>query len=352
MRTATLAAGIIVGRARIIACTRVAEAGTLLARMRQIRLKIRRNPGPIDTRDDDMVTSWLTVVVLGFLLILIAANFVIFLYACYEYGMSSKKDPWLQSTQVLAARTGNARSSVIMLHGFGGTPRDFRALAENLAGRGFRVVVPAIPYQTSGSFAYSRGRFAPTAYVDWLRNLIRDEAALSSTPPMLVGMSMGGTLAAIGAADHSVGKLVLISPYFNLAIGDGWIRTLGKWLKWIVPVVPKAAKGQIRDPKGYREYQTGSYVVSLQAFQQLAELGKIAKGKVPNLALPILVFASENDTVASFEVTERLFQGRKQAHMVACNRGNHILTYDFDRERIMMETAAFLTSEISPHDDN
>jgi esterase/lipase len=291
-----------------------------------------------------MLPVWATAIGLG-LGFLAAVNLAILAFACYEYAASSGKDPWLRATQVLLAEPGNGRPSIILLHGFGGTPRDFRSLAELLADRGYRVVVPAIPEQTSISFAYSRGRRSPADYRAWLLKLIKDEAAISGAPPMLVGMSMGGALAAIGAADHHVGKLVLVSPYFNLAIADTWITRSVRWLRWIVPVVPKIQKAQISDPEGYRAYATGSYLVSMRAFLQLVELAKIAMGKAPGLALPVLVFASQKDTVASFEATERLFLGREQARMVACNRGNHILTYDYDREPIVAEIVAFLTAE-------
>jgi carboxylesterase len=294
-----------------------------------------------------MPDGWLTAIAL-LLALLVAINFAIFLFACYEYRASSGQDPWLRSTQVLSPQVGGARPSLILLHGFGGTPRDFRSLAEFLAERGFRVVVPAIPEQTSTSFAYSRGRVSPAEYVDWLSDLIREEAAASGRPPMLVGTSMGGTLAVIAAAEHAVGKLVLIAPYFGLAIGGEWFSRATAWVKWIVPVMPKLAKGQISDPEGYREYETGSYLVSLRAFEQLAGLVEIARSKLPGLTLPILVFASEKDTVASFRATERLLRDCAQARMVACNRSNHVLTYDFDRERIMAETAAFLAAETSP----
>ena len=132
-------------------------------------------------------------------LALVAVNFAIFLYACYEYATSSRKEPWLRSTQVLLAGPGAVRPSVILLHGFGGTPRDLRSIAEPLAERGYRVVVPAIPEQTSTSFAYRRGRVAPAAYRAWVSDLVRDEAAIGGAPPLLVGTSMGGTLATIAA---------------------------------------------------------------------------------------------------------------------------------------------------------
>ena len=295
-----------------------------------------------------MLQGWVTLLTLGFLLLLVFSNLAIFLFAYYEYRTSSSKDPWLRSTQVLPGRTGNARSSVILLHGFGGSPYDLRSLAELLAARGFRAVVPAVPGQTSTSFAYARGRITPAAYADWLLNLIREEAALGGGPPMLVGFSMGGALAAIAAAEYPVGRLVLISPYFQLAIGSKWVSAAPKWLRWIIPVVPKLAKGQISDPGGYREYETGSYLVSFKAFLQLTELAEIAQRKAQALALPILVVAPRGDTVASFKVTESLFQGRDQVQMIVCDRGNHIVAFDFERERVIGEIAAFLAAETPP----
>ena len=295
-----------------------------------------------------MLQGWFIVLTLGFLLLLVVVNLAIFLFARYECRASCKKEPWLRSSQVLPSQAGNVRSSVLLLHGFGGSPCDLRALAELLAARGFRVVVPAIPGQTSTSFAYSRGHISPAAYSEWLLDLIRQEAELSGRPPMLVGFSMGGALAAIGAAAYPVSKLVLISPYFQLAIGSKWVSASPKWLRWIVPVVPKFAKGQISDPAGYRQYETGTYLVSLRAFLQLAEIAEIAKRKVQGLALPMLVIAARHDTVASFNATESLFQGRDHVRMIVCDRGNHIVTYDFDRERIAREIAAFLEQELSP----
>ena len=294
-----------------------------------------------------MPDSWLTAIAC-LLLGLVAVNAAIFLLAWYEWATSYRKDPWLRSTQVLSPTAGPARSTAILLHGFGGTPRDFRSMAEALASQGFRVVVPALPGQTSTSFAYCRGRYSAAAYRDWLGSLIREERRLSGKPPALVGTSMGGTLAAIGAAEHDLSRVVLIAPYISLAAGGEWTTQLTNWIKWILPVMPKVQKGQISDPAGYKEYETGSYLVSLQAFLQLAELARIARGKAQQLTLPTLVFAAPKDAVASFAATERLFRGRGNVRVIVCDRSNHVLTYDFDRERITAETLAFLTAETSP----
>src|SRR5262245_33344981 len=108
-----------------------------------------------------MLQGWFTFLTLGFLILVVVAHLAIFLFARYEYRASCKKEPWLRSSQVLPSQAGNVRSSVLLLHGFGGSPRDLRALGELLAARGFRAVVPEVPGQTSTSFAYSRGRISP-----------------------------------------------------------------------------------------------------------------------------------------------------------------------------------------------
>jgi esterase/lipase len=295
-----------------------------------------------------VLEGWIGVLAFG-LLLLVAANTAIFLYACYEYATSSRKEPWQRSTQILQAKSGNAGAipSAILLHGFGGTPRDLRSLAERLAERGLRVVVPEIPEQTSTSFAYSRGRWSPADFDDWLGGLIRDETAISGQPPVLVGTSMGGTLAAIGAAHHRVSRLVLIAPYFSLAVdSEGHFEAGAKVLQWVLPVIPKYKKAQMFDPAGYKDYETGSYLISLRAFLQLAELARIARGTAPDLAVPTLVLASEKDTVAAFPVTERFCQACQPANLVLCNQGNHILTYDFGREDVLRDVVAFLTAPL------
>ena len=294
-----------------------------------------------------MPDSWLTAIAC-LLLGLVAVNAAIFLLAWYEWAASYRKDPWLRSTQVVLPPTGSVRSTAILLHGFGGTPRDFRSMAEALASQGFRVVVPALPGQTSTSFAYGRGRYTAAAYCDWLGCLIREERRLSGKPPALVGTSMGGTLAAIGAAEHDLSRLVLIAPYISLAVGGEWTTQLTNWIKWILPVMPKVQKGQISDPAGYKEYQTGSYLVSLPAFLQLAELARIARGKAqrPGAANAGVCRAEGRGGLVCHD--RAAVSRERQGGMVVCDRSNHVLTYDYDRERITAETLAFLTAETSP----
>src|SRR5262245_60119544 len=126
-----------------------------------------------------------TVIGLG-LLVVALANLAIFALAWLEHATSQGKDPWQRATQALLAEPHNGRPSVVLLHGFGGTPRDFQALAERLSARGYRVVVPALPEQTSVSFAYGRGRYSHDDYRAWLREVLENETAIGGAPPLVV----------------------------------------------------------------------------------------------------------------------------------------------------------------------
>src|SRR5262245_20735525 len=110
-----------------------------------------------------MTDSWLTAIVV-LLLVLAVANTAILLLAWREWVASPKQDAWMTSAQILSPATGTPRATAILLHGFGGTPRDFRAMADALAGQGVRVVVPALPGQTSTTFAYGRGAYSVEFY--------------------------------------------------------------------------------------------------------------------------------------------------------------------------------------------
>jgi carboxylesterase len=78
-----------------------------------------------------------------------------------------------------------------LIHGFTGSPRTLRPLAERLAERGFRVELPRL----LGHGTHPRD-MARTRYADWRSEVQACVARLQGATPhvCLVGLSMGGTL--------------------------------------------------------------------------------------------------------------------------------------------------------------
>jgi len=229
--------------------------------------------------------------------------------------------------------------------GFVGTPFDLKPLAETLAENRFKVVVPALPGQLKKSFAYDRTKYSPDFYTNWLAGIIRTETHESGEKPYLIGFSMGGTLSTVVASKNSIDKLVLIAPFYSLNFADKLIQNVSRTLRWVFPVLPKLKKGFIKIPDGYKEYEGGSYIVSLDSYNCLEKLDAMAKKKAPEISVPVLVIGSRNDEVASFKTTTKTWQSNKNADVLEFPDSNHIMLYDSNRDEIISNVTAFLTKD-------
>ena len=255
------------------------------------------------------------------------------------------KQGWIVSSQELHPAGPAVERSIILIHGFVGSPFDYRPVAERLRKRGFRVVIPLVPGQMRSSLAYKRGDYTPRFYVDWLAGLVDLETKHFDKKPYLVGFSMGGALCTVVASMGRVDKLVLLAPFYSLPYANDLLWNLSKGLKWVIPLVPKVAKGRINDPEGYGRYAPGSMIVSLRAFNRLEELAALARQRAPNIVIPTLVLGSPNDQVASFVLTKEIFALQANVGFIEYPRSNHVLLYDYDCEEVMESMIGFLTDE-------
>jgi len=252
------------------------------------------------------------------------------------------EEPWLVSSQEYNPPDPYRQRSVILLHGFGGSPLDVKPLAESLMEGGFRLVIPVLPGETTNTPALERGEQSTEEKVAWLTELVAEETGRFGRPPYLVGFSMGATLATIVGGQGKVDRLVLVSPFYSLAWGDDFLTGLSRLFSSVIPLVPKPWKGKVNDPEGYSRYHPGSYTVSLEAFLRLQELADRAEESVDDLTIPVLVIASPDDGVASFELTEELFRDRKGTEFLALPGSDHILFYDYGREEAIRKVREFL----------
>jgi len=258
-------------------------------------------------------------------------------------------DPWLVSPQHYDPPDPYRGRSVIILHGFGGSPLDVKPLAEALRESGFRLVIPVLPGETKMTPALERGEQSVAERVAWLEGLMAAETERFGRKPYLVGFSMGATVATIVAAEGTAERLVLVSPFYALPWGDDFLTGLSRFFSPVVPLVPKPWKGKINDPAGYSRYYPGSYTVSLDAFLSLQELAEVARESIASLPpIPTLVIASPDDEVASYEVTAELLDGREGTEFVTLPGNDHILFYDYAREEAVRRIRVFLEEERPP----
>lgn len=269
----------------------------------------------------------IVVPLIGFNLLMLVASGIEYKYAKKSEGFFNKH---------------GKKGTVILLHGYVGSPLDFGELYKALIGNGYRVIAPVIPFNSDATFAYERGAFSAEDYIQWAKQVIEKEKTATGEDPILVGFSMGGALSSATAAELKVKKLILIAPYFDLAVFPGIAKSIAWGLSWVMPVLPKTQKGKINDPDGYNLYQPGTYMLSMASYYQVELLKEQAKKAFPKLDIPILLIGSKNDEVASFQASSALCKENKNCQLVELEKSNHVVLLDYDFGFAITEIMAFI----------
>ena len=106
-------------------------------------------------------------------------------------------------------KTVGEGKTILILHGWGSSQKSWEKVQNNLANRGYKVVVPDMP-----GFGGSDSPPVPWSgkdYLDWLLEFIK--VAKLGSPLIIIGHSFGGGLAMKLAIDHPeiIEKLVLVA---------------------------------------------------------------------------------------------------------------------------------------------
>lgn len=241
---------------------------------------------------------------------------------------------------VLGPSPEGAKGTVLLLHGFTGSPWEVRPLGEALAARGYHVVAPLLP---------GHGR-APEAMLwvtarDWLATA---EAALDALPTQRVfvaGLSMGALLGVLLAARRvdRVAGLVLMAPVVGLRGLDArLLRALRRFSlvglkeRWLTK-----SSTDIEDPLE----RAASPILPrypLARVLDLMTLQDLVRASVGAVRCPALVVAAEQDHVIDPAAVTWLHGRLPGARLVWLQRGFHILPRDVDRARLFVEAGEFL----------
>lgn len=237
--------------------------------------------------------------------------------------------PWSAPGRGPAARTG-----VAVIHGFTASPQGTRPLGLRLAAVGYRVEVPCLP----GHGTTTRD-LARTRYRDWAAAVdgVVDDLAASCDRVVLVGHSMGGTLALDRASrtPELVDGVAVINP--QVLDPTGIVARASGVLAWLAPYVPRDLAGlptnDLADPAA-REVAY-AWVAARAARSLLVELPRIRR-QLLDLEQPLLVVRSPQDhTVdpASSLALLELVASTDRRELV-CERSYHVPQLDHDRERV------------------
>lgn len=189
---------------------------------------------------------------------------------------------------------------ILYLHGFASGPSSQKAqyFRRRLGELGIQLLVPAL----------DEGAFPHLTLSRQLR-LIEDLCASEKGPPVLIGSSLGGYLAALHAAAHPVTALVLMAPAVDFAAS--WRARLGA-----------AAVGAWRDRGTLPVWHYGQEKDLPLGYEFLEDAARHERW--PAVRCPTLVLHGRRDEVVPLARVERWVERNPGARLVLYNAGHEL----------------------------
>jgi carboxylesterase len=225
---------------------------------------------------------------------------------------------------------------VLLLHGFTGSPKSLRSIAEVLANRGYTVELPLLP-----GHGTALADLLPMRWGDWTKaaEAAFDDLVARCARVAVVGLSMGGGLS-VWLAEHrpEVHALVVVNPLLSpidAELREGARQLLDQGTDTIDGVANDICK-QPHDEVGYSGLPIAAAMSLMDGLEEVArDLG--------NVTCPLLVLTSRQDHVVATENSTRLVEAAKgPTEHLWLERSYHVATLDFDAELIEAEASRFL----------
>ena len=229
--------------------------------------------------------------------------------------------------------------TVILLHGFTGSPSEMTLLAEALHSQGYSVEVPLL--QGHGTCLEDLVPMRPQQWIEQLDQLIQAELDRGQEL-VLGGLSMGSILALQAALRWpQIRGLMLFSP----PIGSR------DWRRFLAPVLTRLVTSVSKPPRDYVDPATADRLWSYDRYPVVCSslvLKWIARVRrqLPALTQPLLVIASRRDNVVTERGVNQLMEqaASAQKELVWLEHSSHALTVDGEWPQVCEVCLDFLLS--------
>jgi len=231
---------------------------------------------------------------------------------------------------------GGGPHGALVLHGFTGSPVSMRPLAEALAAAGFAVELPRLPGHGTDT-----ADLVETGWDDWLTEAERALAAVQARTRhgkvVVVGLSMGGALAAALAQGHAeLAGIVLINA--PVAAPPELAASIEEMMAGGMEVMDSIG-GDIADPDAdeasYDETPLGPLLTMIMA-------GQDVRARLPEIKAPTLIITSRQDHVVNPEDSDVLAADISgPVERLWLEDSFHVATLDYDKAEVESTTVAF-----------
>ena len=234
------------------------------------------------------------------------------------------------------------KQAVLLIHGFGGNPKELEPLHDLLV----KKKIPVVSVTLTG---HGKGRYSVPVVTEahWRKDIFTafDSLQKKYSSVCVVGFSMGGALALQIATERVVSKLVLISPCFHLKYRWKYILPSDWWLAGLKRTIPLLRKIglRVRKNRGPFRYLAHDYLLlnSIDSFFAVKNKAIVLAGSIHT---PILIIHSTKDKVTDFVMSKKVFETipSLEKKFVRYTHGGHLLLYTKDAEDALGEIERFL----------
>jgi esterase/lipase len=238
----------------------------------------------------------------------------------------------------------NARTGVLLVHGFTGTPMSMRPWGEHLAKEGFAVRCPLLPGHGT------RWQDANLATHDQWTAAVGDAfdaLAADCDRVFVAGLSLGGTLATRFAETRptDLAGLLLVNPALLTQRLDAKLlpliaRLTGSWAP-IASDIKKPGVVELAYPK-----------LPTRAMLQVRTLWAATRADLPKVTTPVIVFHSADDHVVEPINTQVLLDGVSSTDTteVVLRDSYHVATLDNDAPLIFSGSVDWIRERVASAD--
>jgi carboxylesterase len=229
---------------------------------------------------------------------------------------------------------------VLLLHGFSGTPREMRPLADYLHAQGLTVYAPLLHCHGGTLAQMNRCRWQ-----DWIQSAASAHARLAQDCEQVVvgGFSMGSLLA-LWLAEHrsDIVGLALYSPALRVA---DWRLVFAPLLRYVVRSIDKPPSSDLYNP-GAEAWLAGFRRYPVPAAAELLGLLRHVRRQLHRVQVPaFVVYALDDRSIhpqSGPETVRRLAQ-QAPVETLVLRASGHAVVVDREWARVAVATHEFVT---------